>query len=100
MSTDGRLKSKDDIKVMQKTMYPFVSYCHTEEWAYQQNNAPIHISEVTCEWFFTENLSFPDWLIRSPDLNAIVNLQGAQVKKVYAGFKQFCNIETRLKAAD
>ncbi len=66
-------------------------------WILQQDNATIHVSAVTKEWFRVNNVEVLEWPPRSPDLNPIEDLWGWLVRKVYQNGRQYSDKES-LKA--
>ena len=46
-------------------------WCH-----FQQENAAIHTSKLTKDWFKTKNIEILDWPTKSPDLNPFENFLG------------------------
>ncbi|CAM9661254.1 unnamed protein product, partial [Choristocarpus tenellus] len=55
----------------------------------QQDNAPIHVSKVTKEWFQEHDIHVLEWPPKSSDLNPMDNLWGIMAHKVYAHGKQY-----------
>lgn len=67
-------------------------------WIFQQDNASIHSSRSTKQFFVDNKVRLLAWPAKSPDLNIIENLWGTLSRKVYAEGKQYDNID-RLKGA-
>lgn len=67
-------------------------------WIFQQDNASIHSSKSTKQWFVTKKIRVLGWPAKSPDLNIIENLWGTLSRKVYAEGRQYQTVE-ELKSA-
>lgn len=86
---NGLQDSSKYLKTLQNTLLPFTAVNHGDDYIFQQDNAPIHTSRVTKEWFTSQNMSVFDWPSKSPNLNPIENLSGVFARKVYGGGKQY-----------
>lgn len=67
-------------------------------WKFQQDNAPIHVSESTMQWLDDHNVEVISWPARSPDLNPVENVWAKLSQMVYANGRQFNSIN-ELKVA-
>ncbi len=76
VSVKGSMDSQAYVKVLEKSLIPFAADNHPRGWTFQQDNAAIHTSALTKEWFFNESIMLMDWPPVSPDLNPIENLWG------------------------
>jgi hypothetical protein len=86
------MKSKDYTDVL----IPFFEDLD-EDLVFQQENASIHASKLTNQWFQLKEIELLSWPSRSSDLNPIKNLWGILASKVYANGRQFASVE-ELKA--
>jgi hypothetical protein len=89
---DGRQSSADYIRVLTDHLLPIGEAIGGQNWIFQQDNAPIHTSGMTRNWFQANNVRVLDWPSYSPDLNPIENLWGILVRIVYANGRQFNSV--------
>ena len=57
-----------------KSLLLFMNCLNNNNVIFQQDNAAIHISKLSKNWFKTKNIEVLDWPTKSPDLNLIGNL--------------------------
>jgi len=88
----GNQTSADYIEVLQNHLIPFGRRIGGQRWTLQQDNASIHSSRITKEWFASQSLRVLSWPSKSPDLNPIENLWGMLSRMVYANGKQYSNV--------
>jgi hypothetical protein len=91
-----RIKSKDYTDILEDVLIPFFEDSD-EDLVFQQDNASIHGSKLTAQWFQLMEIKLLSWSSRSPDLNPIENLWEILASKVYANGRQFASVE-ELKA--
>jgi hypothetical protein len=70
----------------------------TDDWFFQQDNAPIHVARSTLGALQDRGILLIDWPAYSPDMNPIENLWGILTRRVYEGGRQFCDV-TELREA-
>lgn len=69
---DGRVNSAQYIEVLERELLP-----HCGEFTlFQQDNAPIHNSRQSKEFFRDNNVEVLSWSPQSPDMNCIENVWG------------------------
>ena len=61
------------------------------DFTLHQDNASIHVSKFTKQWFSEKEIDLLEWPSISPDINPIENLWGILVRRVYAHGRQFVN---------
>lgn len=85
----GRQASKHYIWTLCEFLYPFAHLMHGTEFFFQQDNASIHTSRETRQFFEEMELNVIDWPARSPDLNPIENVWNLLSAKVYQNGRQY-----------
>jgi transposase len=90
------MKSKDYTDLLEDVFIPFFEDLD-EDLVFQQDNASIHGSKLTTQWFQLKEIELLSWPSRSPDLNLIENLWRILASKVYANGRQFASMK-ELKA--
>jgi len=96
-----RINSNTYITILKSYLCPFYRTVRelTEKPAiFQQDNAPIHTSKITKEWFKTNKIVTIDWPANSPDLNPIENIW-KQLKDNIQNQKVFPKNVNELKVA-
>uniref|UniRef100_H3G5W4 Tc1-like transposase DDE domain-containing protein n=1 Tax=Phytophthora ramorum TaxID=164328 RepID=H3G5W4_PHYRM len=79
-------------------LLPFAHLNYGIDFIFQQDNASIHASKRTKEFFSEQDIRLLDWPSKSPDLNPIENLWSIMSRRVYANGRQFDSVP-QLKAA-
>jgi transposase len=95
---DGTMKSENYQEMLYNKMLPFARRLWDKDRIFQQDNAPIHVSESTMKWFEENGVTLLPFPPNSPDLNPMENLWGLLVRRVYAIKRNF-NDKTELKEA-
>ncbi|XP_062558115.1 uncharacterized protein LOC134222992 [Armigeres subalbatus] len=68
------MKSDNYIELLDCMLIPFTEDVMDNDFIFQQDNAAIHVSKVSKQWFSEHDITLLEWPARSPDLNPIENL--------------------------
>lgn len=93
----GRQNTQCYLKVMDEYLLHYTDDKLPVTWIYQQDNAPIHVSQAARSWFSSQGIRLMDWPSRSPDLNPIENVWGWLARAVYAENRQFLTVSDLTK---
>nr|CCA25184.1 GK10162 putative [Albugo laibachii Nc14] len=85
----GRQNSDNYIHTVSEDLLPFAHLNHGIDFAYQQDNASIHISKRSTAFFNEERIKLLDWPSKSPDLNLTDKLWSINSRKLYATGSSF-----------
>lgn len=93
-----KMKSTDYVSTLDMSLMPFLTQNPTKKFIFQQDNAAIHNSAYTKNWFLSKNIEVMNWPACSPDMNPMENVWGILSRRVYAENRQFDDISS-LKTA-
>ena len=65
----GKQNSDDCVYTVSEYLLPFAHPNHGTDFIFQQDNASIHVSHRSREFFSEEGIQVLDWPSKSPDLN-------------------------------
>ena len=86
---DTKLNSAGYLDILGNNLLPFKDLFGGSSLIFQQDNSPIHVSQMSKAWFESKNIRLLTWPARSPDLPPIENLWGILCKIVYDGNRQY-----------
>lgn len=88
----GRQDSFDYQETLTNRLFPFADSVHDDGYVFQQDNASIHASRATTEFFSDLDIKVMQWPALSPDLNPIENLWGDMARAVYGNGRQYHSV--------
>lgn len=86
---NGKVDSSKYVATLRTHLLPFMDTCTQ---VFQQDNAPCHSSRLTKAWLQDNQVDVMTWPPYSPDLNPIENLWGIMSQHVYAGGRQYDDV--------
>ncbi|KAE8887964.1 hypothetical protein PF003_g27989 [Phytophthora fragariae] len=89
---EGRQASHHYIWTVSEHMLPFAHRNYGTDFVFMQDNASIHASYETTDFFKELGVTLMAWPARSPDLNPIENVWALLADKVYSHGKQYHSV--------
>ena len=82
----GRINQEVYQNVLENCLKPSIELlqANTEDWIFQQDNAPAHTAHSIRSYFDENNITVMSWPARSPDLNPIENIWAIIDRKMSA----------------
>ena len=72
----GRQKSVDYLRILETKALLIIKLNYKDQFSFQQDNCPIHVSKMCKDFFKKSNVKILDWPAYSPDLNIMENIWG------------------------
>lgn len=88
----ARMNSEEYQELLEGCLVPFLEAHLDVPLSFQQDNAPIHVSRSTLNWFAAAQVPLVQFPARSPDLNIIENVWGILARRVYAHNRQYQSV--------
>ena len=94
----GILNSIGYVSMLEDELLEFLSTHCDKDLVFMQDNAAVHTSKLSMQWFRENEVKLLPWPAKSPDLNPIENVWYLLSHKVYGGGKQYYNVEEITRA--
>jgi len=94
----GKMNSQHYQNMIEPQLTMFGERICGPQWLFQQDNAPIHSSMSSKNWFISKGIRVLDWPPLSPDINPIENIWAVISRDIYKSGRQYANIETLKEA--
>jgi transposase len=95
----NKMDSEEYIDMLRDDVIPGVRKKLGKSFTFQQDNASIHGSKMTMDYFQKANISVLPWPAKSPDLNPIENVWALLVQRLYPDGKVYDNLTELEKSA-
>ena len=89
---NGKQASEHYTYTLSESLLPFAHLHYGADYIFQQDNALIHTSVLTAEFFVEQQVKLMIWPARSSNSNPTENLWSILAAKVYANGKQYYNV--------
>ena len=95
---ESKLDSTRYCTILESVLLLFVEDKNPNGWRFQQDNASMHTSNYTKQFFADTDVEVLEWPARSTDLKPIQKQCGYLVMIVDSNFRQFDNSESLIEA--